>query len=76
MSSASGAIPRDERISVDEEEMIAWQDVLDMIAAGRPGDLPCPFCKHRPLLVEDVEFSTRISCSKCKKFIQGRFAPD
>jgi len=25
--------------------------------------------------VEEVEWSTRISCSKCGKFIQGRFAP-
>jgi hypothetical protein len=58
---------------VDEEELIVWQDVLDQIMAGRPGDLACPHCKHRPLTVEDVEWSTRISCSKCGKFIQGRF---
>jgi hypothetical protein len=62
--------------AVDEEEMIAWQDVLDLIAAGRPNDLACPFCHHKPLLVEEIDFSTRISCSKCKKFVQGRFAPD
>jgi hypothetical protein len=60
---------------LDEEELIAWQDVLDSIAAGRPGDLACPFCGHRPLLVEEVEFSTRISCSKCRKFIQGKLGP-
>ena len=56
--------------------MIAWQDVLDSIAAGRPGDASCPFCGTRPLTIEEVDFSTRISCSKCKKFIQGRFAPE
>jgi hypothetical protein len=63
---------------VDEDEMIAWQDVLDLIAAKRSSDLSCPFCHHRPLLVEEVpeDFSTRISCSKCKKFVQGRFAPE
>ena len=60
---------------VDEEALIAWQDVLDMVAAGRPGEVGCPFCNHRPLTVEEVEHSTRISCPKCKKFIQGRFQP-
>ena len=55
--------------------MIAWQDVLDMVAAGRPNELGCPFCNHRPLTIEEVDHSTRISCSKCKKFIQGRFQP-
>jgi hypothetical protein len=54
--------------------MIAWQDVLDAIAAGRPGEAACPYCRHRPLTVEEVEFSTRISCSKCGKFIQGKFS--
>jgi transcription elongation factor Elf1 len=54
--------------------MIAWQDVLDAIAAGRPGEASCPYCRHRPLTVEEVEFSTRISCGKCGKFIQGKFS--
>jgi len=67
---------RNERdLEVDEEALIAWQDVLDMVVAGRPGDLACPFCNHRPLAVEEVENSTKISCTKCKKFIQGRFQP-
>jgi hypothetical protein len=60
---------------VDEEALIAWQDVLDMVAAGRPSEVGCPFCSHRPLTIEEVEHSTRISCPKCKKFIQGRFQP-
>lgn len=55
--------------------MIAWQDVLDAIAAGRPGEASCPFCRHRPMTVEEVDFSTRVSCSKCGKYIQGKFAP-
>ena len=62
-------------LSVDEEALSAWQDVLDMVVAGRPGDASCPFCQHRPLTIEDIDHSTRISCSKCKKFIQGRFQP-
>jgi hypothetical protein len=63
---------------VDEEAMmIAWQDVLDTVMAGRPNEAGCPFCNHRPLTIEEVEHMTRISCGKCKKlckkFIQGRF---
>lgn len=67
-------------VGLDEDALdaaSAWQDVLDLVAAGRPGDLTCPFCHHRPLAVEDVNESrsTRISCSKCGKFIEGRFQP-
>jgi hypothetical protein len=49
--------------------------VLDMVAAGRPSEVGCPFCNHRPLTIEEVEHTTKISCGKCKKFIQGRFSP-
>ena len=58
-----------------EDEIIVWQDVLDSIAAGRSQDLTCPYCKTKPMVVEEVEYSTRVSCPKCKKFIQGRFDP-
>jgi transcription elongation factor Elf1 len=58
---------------VDEEALIAWQDVLDMVVNGRPNEVGCPYCNHRPLTIEEIDNSTRISCSKCKKFIQGRF---
>jgi DNA-directed RNA polymerase subunit RPC12/RpoP len=67
---------RNERIlEVDEEALIAWQDVLDMVVAGRPNEVGCPYCNHRPLTIEEVENTTKISCSKCGKFIQGRFQP-
>ncbi|MGE0867684.1 MAG: hypothetical protein AB7P03_03920 [Kofleriaceae bacterium] len=58
---------------MDEEALVAWQDVLDSIVAGRPNDASCPFCKHRPLTVEEVDQTTKVSCSRCGKFIQGRF---
>jgi hypothetical protein len=60
---------------VDEEALMAWQEVLDAVAAGRPGESSCPFCGHRPMTIEEIDFSTRISCEKCKQFIQGKFAP-
>lgn len=75
IGAASKRSKRKDSVPVDEEALIAWQDVLDMVAAGRPGEVGCPFCSHRPLTIEEVEHSTRISCSKCKKFIQGRFQP-
>lgn len=59
---------------MDEEALLAWQDVLDTVVAGRPNEAGCPFCNHRPLTIEEVDNSTKISCGNCKKFIQGRFS--
>ena len=60
---------------MDDDELIAWQDVLDEIAAGRGDDLICPMCGQRPLAVEErPSGSTRISCPRCRKFIEGKFA--
>ena len=53
--------------------MVLWQDVFDAIANGRPNDASCPYCQHRPLTIETVDFSTKISCSKCGKYVQGNF---
>lgn len=58
---------------MDEEALLVWQDVLDALMAQRPNDASCPFCRHRPLLVEQVDFATRVSCPACKKYIMGRF---
>jgi len=58
---------------LDEEEAIAWQDVLDEIFAGRKDNLACPFCGARPLAVTDNGPRTRIQCTKCGKFIEGTF---
>jgi hypothetical protein len=58
---------------LDEEALIAWQDVLDAVVSKRPDMTACPYCRHRPLLIEESEFSTKITCEKCKKFIEGRF---
>ncbi|HMG53568.1 MAG TPA: hypothetical protein VK601_08795 [Kofleriaceae bacterium] len=68
---SKGSKRKDSR--VDEEALIAWQDVLDMVVNGRPNEVACPYCNHRPLTIEEIEQTTRISCSKCGKFIQGRF---
>jgi ribosomal protein S27E len=68
---SKGSKRKDSRL--DEEALIVWQDVLDMVVNGRPNEVACPYCNHRPLTIEEIEQSTRISCSKCGKFIQGRF---
>ncbi len=58
-----------------EEEIILWQDVLDSIAAGRPDGIVCPFCKGGALNVENQTVrGLRVSCPKCKKFIEGSLA--
>ena len=58
---------------MDEEEAIAWQDVLDEIFAGRKDNLECPFCSARPLAVTENGPRTRIHCTKCGKYIEGTF---
>jgi transcription elongation factor Elf1 len=68
---SKGSKRKDSR--VDEEALIVWQDVLDMVVNGRPNEVACPHCNHRPLTIEEIDQATRISCSKCGKFIQGRF---
>ena len=59
---------------MDEEDLILWQDVLDEVAAGRPGGLVCPFCRKGALEVEQGDRGrVRIACPEqsCKKFIEG-----
>jgi predicted Zn finger-like uncharacterized protein len=68
--------PARKETAVDEEALIVWQDVLDQIMAGRPGDLSCPHCQTRPMVVDErPDGTTRVSCSKCGKYIEGRFQP-
>ena len=68
---------------MDEDEAIAWQDVLDEIAAGRPGNTACPYCRAAPMKVESLtEAMTgqssgsvlsgpmRVSCGSCGKYIE------
>ena len=69
-------VPTRKDPAVDEEALIVWQDVLDQIMAGRPGDLSCPHCQTRPMVVDErPDGTTRVSCSKCGKYIEGRFQP-
>jgi hypothetical protein len=60
----------------EDEAMMIWQDVLDLIASGRTTDLKCPFCKTGAISVEQRERKTRIQCSTCRKFIEGRFGEE
>jgi hypothetical protein len=56
----------------DEEDFILWQDVLDNIAAGRPGGQVCPFCRTGKLdVVTGERGRVSVSCPNCKKFIEG-----
>lgn len=55
---------------MEDEDLIIWQDVLDLIQAGRT-DLTCPFCKKMQVQVTQRERVTRIMCPGCRKFIEG-----
>jgi transcription elongation factor Elf1 len=61
-------------VEEDEAALMAWQDVLESVVNKRPNEASCPFCSHRPLTIEEVEHTMKISCGKCGKFIQGRFS--
>ncbi len=58
---------------MSEDDAVIWQDVLEEILAGRGGALACPHCNHSPLKVDNTTELTKISCSGCEAFIQGRF---
>ena len=63
-----------ENEGLDEEALIIWQDVLDEVAAGRSGSLSCPKCGHTPLEVSRTATGrTKITCSKCGEYLEGRF---
>jgi ribosomal protein L37AE/L43A len=55
---------------VSEEDIIVWQDVLDLIQAGRT-DVSCPFCQKAQVEVTQKGLMTRIMCPSCRKFIEG-----
>lgn len=55
----------------NEEDMIVWQDVLDLIQAGR-SDVECPFCHKSQVEVTTKGLVTRIMCPNCRKFVEGR----
>ena len=55
---------------MNEEDIIVWQDILDLIQAGRT-DLSCPFCHKAQVEVTQRERVTRIACPGCRKFIEG-----
>lgn len=60
---------------VSDDDFIYWQDVLDDIAAGRKAPLRCPFCQAEGLKITQKGAVTRIECTACRHFIEGKF-PD
>jgi len=59
---------------MSEDDIIYWQDALESIQAGRTEGLKCPFCQEAALSVTTGERNTRIECTRCKHFIEGRFS--
>ena len=56
---------------MDEDDIIYWQDVLDLVAAGRTSELSCPFCERGRVQVTRTGRVTRLECPSCRKFIEG-----
>jgi hypothetical protein len=62
----------DDRQTMDEEALLAWQDVLDEVMAGRTKGHRCPFCREAEVTVDQDGARLRIDCPKCHKFFEGR----
>lgn len=58
---------------MDEEDIIKWQDTLDLILAGRGEGLKCPFCEQGTIQVTQKERVTHIECPSCRRFVDGSF---
>jgi hypothetical protein len=58
---------------VGEEDIIEWQNVLDLIMAGRGEAIPCPFCERGTIEVTERGRLTRLECPTCRRFIEGSF---
>ena len=56
----------------NEADMIVWQDILDLIQAGRGDGLECPFCRKGTLAVTMKGLVTRVMCGNCRKYIEGQ----
>lgn len=61
---------------MSEEDIILWQDVLDLIVAGRTSNLTCPFCQKVQVEVTRKERVTRVACPGCRRFIEGSFGDE
>jgi hypothetical protein len=57
----------------DEDDAMLWQEVLDEVATGRTPAVRCPFCQAEKLKVTRDPQRTRVECTSCRRFIEGRF---
>ncbi len=64
--------------SVSEDDIIYWQDVLELVQAGKASNLKCPFCQGDTLTVTKRERVTIVRCTAktCGHFIEGRFSAE
>lgn len=60
--------------TVTEDDIIYWQDVLESVRAGRTDNLKCPFCYEGTITVAQRAQLTRLECTRCRHFLEGRFS--
>lgn len=58
-----------------EDDIIYWQDILDLVIAERTSNMTCPFCQQASLEVTKRERVTRVAClnKTCRRYIEGSF---
>jgi hypothetical protein len=64
---------------MDDDDLVLWQDVLDDVANGKISNLKCPFCQKGEVKVslpDATRQMTRLECTACRKFIEGKMQTD
>ena len=59
---------------MSEDDIILWQDVLDLVVSGKTSNLVCPFCQKGPIEITQKERVTRLECRSCRRYIEGAMA--
>lgn len=70
-------------VSAGEDDYIYWQDALELVLAGRPNNIKCPFCHTGEVAVvrkggDGTKTVTRLQCQnqQCRHYIEGRFGEE
>jgi hypothetical protein len=67
---------KQEESAVGEDDIMVWQDVLELVLNKRPmNNVVCPWCYQPTLEVTRREKVTRVACNNkaCRQFIEGSF---
>jgi hypothetical protein len=62
-----------EFLTMSEESLTYWQDILTEVMNGRDTGHQCPYCEVGDVAVENARGQIKLTCLKCGQYIEGRF---